>query len=79
MALHNIAQQMRRDGISPTAAVKNCKANPGGGGLRWEEEEEEGGRREVGRRSLPLPSFVALWRFVRAYTVPEKERLDHHT
>lgn len=37
----------------------------------WEKE----GRREVGPRSLPLPSFVALWRCVRAYTVLEKERL----
>lgn len=74
MTLHNIAQQMRRDGISPTAAVKNCRQ--GGGGWSWEEEE---GRREVGPRSLPLLSFVALWRFVRAYTVPEKERLAHHS
>lgn len=58
----SIAQQMRRDGISPTAAVKNCKAKARGGGVssRWEVDGGGGGGKERGRPTKLAPCLPLL-------------------
>lgn len=58
----HIAQQMRRDGISPTAAVKNCRA-AGGGGL---ELGGGGGGKERGRPTELAPALLCCPMEVRA-------------
>lgn len=68
---------MRRD-ITPATTDNSCQNWKEGRGLA-EGDEERGQPTKLGSLppAPPLPSFVALWGCVRAYTVPGKERLQY--